>query len=170
MKHNPAINTIQAFWPKPSAMAAAILLLTASAFQGFSQSAPPPLLQMTENSSTSLTVLWDGSSAGVTVVLNGSSDNWTVTLPVAVNMNVSDGSGGRAIPEPPAVGFPGPWNNVTTLPGGAFVNTVEVVSDSTTTFPTATVIANNAVGSGGVLATGAPFDLQFNDLGDGTTR
>ena len=58
-------------------MAAAILLLTAPAFRGFSSGVP--LLQITENSSTTLTVTWGGTTW---TVADTTPDHWTITMPV----------------------------------------------------------------------------------------
>jgi hypothetical protein len=164
MKLNPSISTIKALWPRFSAVPAAILLLTTPAFQGFSVGTAD-LLQITENSSSSLTVLWDGSSSGITV-LNPTPDHWTITLPVQVVISGGEGEGGDAILEPGG-GTLGLWNNVTTQPPNTFVNVVDVVSDSPTTSAYAAVLPDNVPTPGGVLSTGARFDLQFHDLGDG---
>ena len=83
MKNNPNINTIQAFWPKPSAMAAAILLLTASAFQGFSQAAPPTLT-LTEVNSTTLT--WSFPGFSTVSVADTTPDHWSFSLPFAITL------------------------------------------------------------------------------------
>jgi len=142
-------------------MAAAVLLLTAPAFQGFSQD----LLKITENSSASLTASWDGVSATVTPL---AADHWQITLPVQVVISGGEGLGGDAIAEP--AGEVG-WNNVTTSPANTFVNVVDVVSDSPTTSAFAAVLPNNVPTPGGTLLTasggGVPFNVQFNDLGDG---
>jgi len=78
-------------------MAAAILLLTAPAFQGFSQSTvPPETLTITENSSTSLSVVWNGASITPTLI---GSDHWSFTLPIAMGLNGEDGEASWAEPD-----------------------------------------------------------------------
>jgi hypothetical protein len=133
----------------------------------------PDTLAITENSSTSLSALWNGSTSGVSVTRN-SSDNWTITLPVSILLGDAEAPGsGAAIPEPEATGILGPWNNVTTAasPSGGpqFINQVSVISDSSTTSGFATPVADGVSTAVGFTATGVPVFLTFDDDGD-TTR
>ena len=131
---------------------------------------PNARLKITKNSSFSLPVLYNGSSVGVTVV-NTSADHWVVTLPVAVLLNNAEADPGVAIPEPGA-GNLGHCNNVFQTKGAAgpaFSTQLFVVSDSPTTDGLYGLVPNNTPTQVGITSTGIGLDLQFNDLGDGTS-
>ena len=148
-------------------IANAFLFLTAM-FSAPSQAAPvaADTLQITENSSTSLAVMWNGAPITPVFVAN---DHWTFTLPTQVRLGLGEGTGGAAVPEPEAVIGQGPWNNVFTSTDNShpFVNLVDVQSDSRTTDPFAIPALDNVPTMVGFDASGLPIALTFHDAGDG---
>jgi hypothetical protein len=159
MKYQPSISTIQAFWPKPSAMAAAILLLTAPAFQGFSQSTAPGTLVLTENSSASLTVTLDGNPVSVTTL---GTDHWSFTLPFGFILNGEDGEASWAEPD-----GSGTYNDlvVNTAPTASPAQ-LEVFSDAKPGGVNP-LVGNGVVVPGGDVTGDIPINVTFFDNGDG---
>ena len=152
-----------------TALAATVIGLSAPAFaQQPLVGVLPHTLVITENSSSSLTVVYDGNPITPTGL---GSDHWQFTLPDLVHLGIGESSPGAAIPEPEAVaGVPGPWNNVFTSTSAPtpFVNLVDVVSDSKTTDAFALAFTDNAPGLVGFDSNQRAIVLTFHDAGDGS--
>ena len=161
------LSKLGAIWPRTTAVTATAVCILMPAFRTLSV---PHELQITENSSTSLTVSWDGGAITPTLI---AGDHWQFTLPVLVHLGSGEGSFGSptggAIAEPGG-GSLGPWNNVftsTTLTV-PYVNLVDVTSDSATTSAFGVTIPDNVATLVGSDAAGNPIDLTFHDAGDGS--
>lgn len=156
-------------WLQGAAIAATVVCLMTPAFRARAF-VPADTLQITENSSSSLSVLWNGGI--ITPNLIGGGDHWQFTLPVGVHLGFGEGSFGSpsgAVIREPGPSDPGPYNNVftSTTIANPFVNLVDVQSDSKTTSGFAVLLTDSVAGNVGTDASGIPITLTFHDVGDG---
>jgi hypothetical protein len=160
-------------------LAVTIVSILAPALSAFAQA---DTLAITENSHTSLTVVWNGTtlSAG-SIALVGSADQWNITLPVAVDLGI--GPNDTSSPPHPALGsspspgaavaLPGaplgtpPWNNVFSSPEFTYSDVVNVTSDSPTTSAYALGMVDSVQAVAGYADVGGLYNevlLTYTDL------
>ncbi len=154
----PNFRKLDSIWAQGAAITATVVCLVTPAFKALSQGGDT--LVITENSATSLSVLWNGGSITPTFIAN---DHWTFTLPVAAYLGGGGGVNGDVILEPGA-GVLGPYNNI--FGSALFATTFDVQSDSPTTQGTAQPINDGVASTVGSDISGNRITITFHDAGD----
>ena len=144
------------------AISIAALLLGRSAVAG---PINPPIhtIDITENSSTSLTVLFDSNNVTSSVVKLNSSDNWTLTFDPSIQFTAFTLSGWEEPENQPGGFFGNVVGNDPTL--GSAPNQLFVISDTLTSsnpFPNGSTFAEGGTVNGQQVE----FDITFHDNGD----
>lgn len=116
-----------------------------------------PLLDLTENSSTSLTASLIGTSGITVLVENTSADHWTITFSGVGFVPTVTGSGSWTEPDPGSTegNFVG---------GTSVANQLKVISDAADQAG----MANGTIDLTGFSLDNGVMQVQFNDNGDST--
>jgi hypothetical protein len=126
-------------------------------------------ISITENSSTSLSVIYNGTDITATGVMNTSADHWTVTIPDSLFFQVFMLAPGVGWKEPD---FASPFfgENFVSVSTVQATNQFFVASDQPGLAIIPGVLANGSsldVGADGMFQGGVPIIMTFTDNGDG---